>query len=485
MNEDLYDYIDAELKSTNTMNDIKLKLFLMAINGSDDKSDDALNINRKLLIYVLSHYDSSNHEINSMISKNIISKDIGFYSSHIILFGDVYFPKNYNKNIIFVRSFLDCMHVKKSYIFENYIDAVYKIIDDKIKFKNLLIEYSAKRCANISFYMICDKFDLNFFSAFLAQDLIIYDKEKNANDKLDLTLENIQSILNLQYNSVQQKYIIAHILNNYLSKENYDDGHNLCYKISALLKSTMIELSENVIKNFVEKIINGTDEITQTNIISYITAIKNIDLMKLFIESKNIKIKEHFIYTLISSNGDNNDYGDILSDYKFTSEHLILACQYNKLHLIQQILNSKIIPEKKHMEKLLVNIREPKIISNCISILCEFGYKLTYDEILTITMNKIILPKKISQFEFVPDKTFYSYCNLTFMPKYNENMYNDKLWIERLSQLRLKTEHLRNIMKIIKDKKIKLDFITVQNLSKQPATKTKDELMAILNADVA
>jgi hypothetical protein len=485
MNNDMYDYIDGELNSLETMNNVKLKLFLTTINNFDDKSNEALNTNRNLIQYIISHYDSSNVEINTMINTNIKKKNFNFYTSYVITTDNI--PINYDKNVIFLKSFFDITLSKAKHVTQSYIDKIFNTIDDKTKFRNFLLYYSTKKSIRILFETICNYFEFNFFISLFTNDIIVFDKTDNFNKTVDLSLDELKKLCTVSLSFVisdSQKNIILNISNNFFAKNTIDFDANLCANfIDLSVKINSQLLPDDMIKNIIDKY----DLIFMRSIVSHIVDMKNINLIKYAMNSKNNNAVEK-IFDKIIETSDIIICEDSLSKYKFTSIQLEKACRYKNLSMIVQILNNKIMPEQKHFNilasSLSGDIEKKLLTTQCILLLFEFGYKLTYDDVILAAKHKINLPEQFEKFEFNPNKTFYSYCDLTFKPKYNDNLYNDELWIERISTMKLKAEHLRDIMKIVKNNKIKLSDEIIKNLSKQNETKQKKELMNYLN-DIA
>jgi hypothetical protein len=169
---------------------------------------------------------------------------------------------------------------------------------------------------------------------------------------------------------------------------------------------------------------------------------EHLDLLfkRKFFQSAYLIIQKHNIIPSYSNliayikNSEPNSvdlFNKLFDNMKFTIDHLNDACHYAP-DFIESILKKKIIPNEESYLKL--------ITSKCfnqkyIDLLVQYGYQLSDQDIIDATKCHIKLNDSKFTKKFIPTKEFYNACTQSFMPKYNDKMYEDTLWVDRILEL--------------------------------------------------
>ncbi len=184
-------------------------------------------------------------------------------------------------------------------------------------------------------------------------------------------------------------------------------------------------------------------------------------------------------------------------ELNFTEEELYLACLNKRVNIIKMILEQKIIPTHRCfcaiLEKINNNIAIPFSELNNIKTIVDhfihYSYYLTNDDILLLTKKKIILNNsfftKNLKFNDDEKEEFYSYCDLDFMPEYNDTLFNDILWLRRMCKTAKRADDYKIIKQFVKRTKLDIDFVSyVYLMNNYSHNKMKDELMALAHANL-
>ena len=161
----------------------------------------------------------------------------------------------------------------------------------------------------------------------------------------------------------------------------------------------------------------------------------NLRTMMLLLIKKKVQVKSKYLdYAII-----NNDKGifDLLFSMipSFTLEHLYLACQHSDCNIIKNILDQKIRPDEKCIERMFENVKQKqqdqKILSYAarqrrygqtttttqllseseklkrkVEMLINYGYNITKKDLLIITKGGVHLEDKYIQKDFFNDQIF-------------------------------------------------------------------------------
>jgi hypothetical protein len=147
--------------------------------------------------------------------------------------------------------------------------------------------------------------------------------------------------------------------------------------------------------------------------------------------------------------------------------HLIIACSYKFIDLVNFLLDCGIQPTEQVFHaainhKKTYYVKDDRIYyqygynakfkedmgkSEIVNLLCDYGYNLTYNNLLEATEQRVLI-KNIEKYNFNFDNEFMKIANKTnFYPNYKTtNLYN----IEILEEECKKTGNLTVIKKIIK-----------------------------------
>jgi hypothetical protein len=126
------------------------------------------------------------------------------------------------------------------------------------------------------------------------------------------------------------------------------------------------------------------------------------------------------------------------SGIELNKDILLLACSSRNIAAIKFLLNNKIEPDKECFDALvnqdpdksfydLIRYRQrsKEICSGVIDIFIIYGYNLTYDDVITATINKIKI-NDIEKFGFEFDEKYSEVCCQVGFNPYNKIIYNVK-----------------------------------------------------------
>jgi hypothetical protein len=189
---------------------------------------------------------------------------------------------------------------------------------------------------------------------------------------------------------------------------------NRCIEDPKIVKSRLCLLLDKVkyIKNitFDEKTIDCIFEHNLKNMMSYLI-------------KKNTQIKNKYIdYAIINNN---KEMFDLLFTriQSLTVEHLYLACKHADINIIKDILDQKIQPDEKCIERMfeknivvaqeyaqlatpISSLSELENMKHKVEILIIYGYNITKKDLLIITKGGVPLEDKYVQKDFFDDIVF-------------------------------------------------------------------------------
>jgi hypothetical protein len=189
----------------------------------------------------------------------------------------------------------------------------------------------------------------------------------------------------------------------------------------------------------------------------------------------------------------------VFENFEFNENRLIYACNQLRSEIVLKILNLKVIPtyecfratigcritRDKKCVKQTIKINEyNKTINEIVKYLMAFGYKITKEDIELAASNNVLLDIDISIPEYIPDENYYALCDKDNMPKYNDNMYKDALWIYRLCQLVTKATDYKYIQNYVTINDIAMYSYNIDKcshiLQDKQSNKTKENFLAFL-----
>jgi hypothetical protein len=409
-------------------------------------------MSKKFKTDIMLYYDKKNLILNEII-KNIIDIE------------QLKFPKNY----LFLLKFhadklmstykLDSMTKYKRYYREKSLIELLNECGDKYNMCEKLTQYTCyfkiKKEENIN--IIINIGNMNFIFHLIKNKKIkitsvikkIIDEnmqnniKKNISSKLKNDKYDNDSIDELFYHNMF-KYIISILdCKNIVEEFKFEKSH-----LSLLCKNNKYNTIIDYIK--INKIFVNQDNFniiikTEYNngLILYYKSLTNIDiinenfinLIKIFIEDKKIQLDLHNFD--VCENYININFKEIIKYIinkidreEYTNYHLQLACKYGLRESIILILNYGIIPTQKCYKSLFANTYND--VPYFVDLFCACGYKLLNDDILFATQHKIILNDCSLTRKFIPTNEFYELCDINFMPNYNNKMYKDNLWVEKV-----------------------------------------------------
>lgn len=360
----------------------------------------------------------------------------------------------------------DILELIISYLFEQLPSAqIIEIIDQKIINKNIIVQSFCKLRFDPRYYYrsygndLIDKYYTIYKYLVEETDILVpsdMDFQNFSNNpkilsylindlKIDISQENIEYIINVSHNlehkndiyniiippnktisfdcfkgiainhKINRKLLLGHILSNLNNLDNYP--------ITKQFFDIIVSLDlENAIIHFIDKINNNHE-----------------GYFDIFIKYKNNLTSEQNI----------NIYQKFSHNININQKLLIKACFKCDYQLISCILDNKVIPNDECYNALFIKSNMNKHdISDIIDLLIIFGYQIKRGDILLATKNKIQLAQEFP--DFIPDEIFYGYCDINFQPRYNDNMYTDVLWFERLLEIsRIETDYGK-IIKFVK-----------------------------------
>jgi hypothetical protein len=143
-------------------------------------------------------------------------------------------------------------------------------------------------------------------------------------------------------------------------------------------------------------------------------------------KNKKINPSIYHFEVWIMNNGWRNDnvlFEEYFENLNFTHKDLEISCSYGNTYIINYMLNNKLVPTNKCFELLLTNYNKSQIPYN-IDLLINYGLCITDDDILLASKHKIQLNDSIFTRKFKPNEKFFSYCDKTFAPPYNDKCYH-------------------------------------------------------------
>jgi hypothetical protein len=221
-----------------------------------------------------------------------------------------------------------------------------------------------------------------------------------------------------------------------------------------------------------------------------------IDFIDFLIKEKKIYPTKNNFESYVTHTINDNTCNEYFPELNFSEEELYLACLNKRVNIIKIILEQKIIPTHRCfcaiLEKINNNIAisflELNNIKTTIDHFIHYSYYLTNDDILLLTKKKIIINNsfftKNLKFNDDEKEEFYSYCDLDFMPEYNDTLFNDILWLRRMCKTAKRADDYKIIKQFVKRTKLNIDFICyVYLMNNYNHNKMKDELLAMYNKD--
>ena len=144
--------------------------------------------------------------------------------------------------------------------------------------------------------------------------------------------------------------------------------------------------------------------------------------------------------------------------------YLYTASLYQHANVIQYLLNEKIIPTKKCYRALILK-KQMANVSHIVDLFIDHGYNLSDSDIIFAAKHRITLSINYFTEQFVPTAEFYSYCDKSYRPCYNNKMYNDKLWFYRLLEISQKKGDQNEINKLCNNLKLEYDQTAYSKLA--------------------
>lgn len=227
----------------------------------------------------------------------------------------------------------------------------------------------------------------------------------------NITLKFLKSSFDVDsYTKYEFKIFIQRIIKEYPDSLTYTEK---------TLDSAMIHKSSNLIEKFVQKNI----AISKKNF-EHICEFGNVKLIKLCIKSQ---------------------------DCKLTTSCLEKACGSKNIKVIEFILGNKVTPTANCFTNIFPDnpnnkSRESKQINQCINLLKEYGYKITYDDVILATKNIIALDN-FDTLDIKLDKKYMIVCTENGFYPYIQN--NIKPDIRCLEIECSKGGNLTNIRKLV------------------------------------
>ena len=234
---------------------------------------------------------------------------------------------------------------------------------------------------------------INDYIYFLKRNLICsyynsFHTKKKQTKCIDHAENYIDSITNLLSHSTPSNYILKTLI---------DSKHDQIFKI---MINNKCDIPAEVFKYAIKTL--GFSEITNL-FFSYEKCIIDSNILKTCIENNRSEYIEQILKKGIPVNNEilNNSIKNsnlkifrILLSHGITLNisHLELACQYSSSEMVNFLLDSKLIPTQKCVTNLFSNQRTHDSIhckEEIFNSLLKYGYKLTYDDVLLATRNKV------------------------------------------------------------------------------------------------
>lgn len=481
---------------------LEKKLFddeLIGIAKQILEDDNKLEIARKTVklffLNIVDHYDENDVVLNQFV-KDLISIKDRVYFGKIVLEQEFYKKiKCFEKNKILLKYRFDkCIRLNTKF-FEATIINLISDVSDKYELCDFLSQYKCYKefASDKILNMISDIGNIKFINH-LINNNIITNKEK------------IKKIMNTPQRILEDinKYSTQNTISNLNDHKYNTDNIDVlfCYDDTAMIVDILS--SERVVDHFIlemrhyilllknqkyDAIHNYLQknkiEINQKNFNIFIKSIKKdndpiiLKIFKIFINNENIEMELKDLDLFENENAKEiiRSVIDNISEEKLTNRHLQLACKYNLEDMMLLIIGCGMTPTQKCYQALFTNKNNNK--SYWVDLFVTCGYKLTDDDIIFATKHKVILNNSHTTRNFVPNKDFYELCDLDFMPKYNDKMYYNVLWIQRICKISQKATDLNKIKSMVQKHNIKMDQICLDYLENKKSTKIKQELISM------
>jgi hypothetical protein len=157
---------------------------------------------------------------------------------------------------------------------------------------------------------------------------------------------------------------------------------------------------------------------------------QDINIIISLIENHNFDLSSNQLENLLSKNNKitSEEIESILHNMKLDEKVLNIVCQYGYYDNICHVLNNKMKPTQENFISLFknkhLNVKQT-YLNNTIDMLIKFEYKLTNEDIIFASKNKIILNDSDFTKNFIPTEEFYDLCDEYFKPIYNDTIKND------------------------------------------------------------
>lgn len=171
-----------------------------------------------------------------------------------------------------------------------------------------------------------------------------------------------------------------------------------------------------------------------------------------------------------------DNFAKYFHDLKYNKWHLYKACFYQDSSAINYILGQKIIPNKSCFNTLFESYdsreinQEKENIVQIIDMFIDCGYELTSDDIILATRNRIMLYHNIFTENYIPTDEFYGYCDFQFQPRYNDNMFCDMLWLQKMCDIVYYAPDMKQIRAYMKKNKLEIDHESYAKLRNRKYT---------------
>jgi hypothetical protein len=480
------------------------------------KSYKNLDDDRKIITQLIIYYNGNNDNLNQKIREFIYKKGVNYYSDELIAIYHYEMFKKFDDIKYFLKIIFDMAYEKEISMDCRIIDAIFENTDDTNNFFAFLSNYDESYLIsdkiitylmnnkNYDFIIHVHKNKLHYkislnnklYCKFINLIIKYYDKETmdkifkyfdkreelNLESDFSLDLMNTDGSSDILFHKLSilcfiRKFhlIMEYIENNKLSENNVN-------KLFTFIKNMYIEYIhtkyfENEFSNALNEKYLEIDKIflflfknykVDTNIFDdgslkiyfrmklyetllYLIGIGRVKISEMTEEDFDILIKNIPNKNLLDTNYDILDIEYILENIKLTSSHLEILTK-SRPEFMKYLLNYKIKPTQKCFTNLIDKNHDVDYIDQLV----YFGYEITHDDIIYATSKGIVLHDSIYTKNFVPDESFYKFCDYDFMPMYNDNMYNDEKWAKRANEIIINNKALSKYGNFIKSL-IKID----------------------------
>jgi hypothetical protein len=292
-----------------------------------------------------------------------------------------------------------------------------------------------------------------------------------------------------------------------LIKNNFIINHDKCFNLfwRKIEKCAIVDFSyiytnsdAYIFKKDIENIINIYKTFNSGEYGNYID--KNhfdiffkrgwISLVDFLIKEKNIFPEKSSFESYIINIPDDKRFQDYFPEIDFTENELYLACLNKRVNIIKIILEQKIIPTQrcfraifeKYNNNVCILGTEYNNIKTIIDNFIHYSYYLNNEDILFLTKKRFMINDSFItrnlKFNDIEKEEFYSYCDIDFIPKYNDSLFNDILWLRRMCKTAKRIDDYKFIKNFIKRTKIEMDLVCyIYMMNNNNNNKIKDELM--------